>query len=77
MPKLVLTRCEWSGKVPRRQMWSAMEPDLAVCACGGTWEALSAVGNGAEVFPEHGRGQCFPGHCEAWPTDMSVTLERS
>jgi hypothetical protein len=43
-------------------MWAGLEPDVAVCPCGGSWKLQQN-----EAFPQHGQGQCFPGHCDAWP----------
>jgi len=52
-------------------MWLSLEPGKAICDCGGTWEVERSSG----AFPDHGRGQCYAGHCEAWPEDMMVVIE--
>jgi hypothetical protein len=67
---ILVTRCKWSEKTPRREMWLSMEPGWATCACGG----VQQLPNG--VFPEHGRGQCYLGHCQAWPADAEVVYDK-
>jgi len=70
VPQIDLERCEQSGKEPARTWWASLEPGLATCACGGTWTVEEPAG----VFPEHGRGQCEPGHCATWTADVQVRL---
>ena len=71
---ILVTRCDWSGKVPRRSMWSSLDPGRAVCACGASQVVEQAAGM-FPVFPVHGRGQCYAGHCEAWPYGVEVVFD--
>jgi hypothetical protein len=80
VPVIYLDRCEWSGKEPSLSMWAALQPDEAVCACGGTHKIEPQVEDGVNlghpgVFPEHGKGQCYEGHCQAWPVGMRVVFD--